>query len=164
MFLTKLAEKSGLWDLVAPKQPKKSNEDCNHVDKKNRISKEKEKIDKDALKRAEYAKCLAERIMRLQTQLELENVAEKNGVFAKKQRVKYHHKSTDTHYRAIVVGVHFDDGPDRPYYTIKYDKPETHTDSDGTVNTTYHLVEKQTDANRLMKVPWDEDKTWDIIK
>lgn len=164
MFLTKLAEKSGLWDWVAPKQRNDSKDDCKNVDKKNQTGKGKNNVDKLALKRAEDAKRKAERIRKIRTQFELEKTAEKNGVLAKKQRVRYYHKIADTYFPAFVVGVHFDDGPDRPYYTIKYKKPESETDSDGKEHTTFHSIEKQTDSNRLTTVPWDEEKTWDIIK
>ena len=52
---------------------------------------------------------------RLETQKRAEELAESNGVFAKKQRVFYNNKSTDTMHDAYIVGVHFDDGPDKPY-------------------------------------------------
>jgi hypothetical protein len=52
---------------------------------------------------------------RLDAQKKAETLAESNGVFAKKQRVFYHNKSTDTMHDAYIVGVHFDDGPDKPY-------------------------------------------------
>ena len=53
---------------------------------------------------------------RLNAQKRAEESAESQGVFAKKQRVFYHNKSTDTMHDAYIVGVHFDDGPDKPYY------------------------------------------------
>ena len=52
---------------------------------------------------------------RLDAQKKAEELAESNGVFAKKQRVFYHNKSTNTMHDAHIVGVHFDDGPDKPY-------------------------------------------------
>jgi len=56
----------------------------------------------------------------LKAQLEAEELAEKNGKYAKRQRVSYHHKMTGTHYDAIIVGVHLDDGPDKPYYVSDF--------------------------------------------
>ena len=53
---------------------------------------------------------------RLAAQKKSEEIAESNGVFAKKQRVFYHNKSTDTVHDAYIIGVHFDDGPANPYY------------------------------------------------
>ena len=38
------------------------------------------------------------------------------GHFVKKQKVQYHHRGTNTFHDATVVGVHYDDGPDKPYY------------------------------------------------
>ena len=52
----------------------------------------------------------------LKSQKDAEDRAENAGLFAKRQRVIYLHRGTNTQYDAIVVGVHFDDGPDDPYY------------------------------------------------
>ena len=43
-------------------------------------------------------------------------------------------------------------------------KIEIETAHDGEERTTEFAMEKQTNAERLMRLPWDEDKTWDLIK
>ena len=54
---------------------------------------------------------------RLEAQFKLEREAEKRGAYVKKQRVKYFHKGSDQWFdHAMVVDVHLDDGPDKPYY------------------------------------------------
>jgi hypothetical protein len=93
MFLSKLAE--GLYDIVAPINPFASQS----KDSKSNSP------DPEGIKRR-----------RLDAQKKAEELAESNGVFAKKQRVFYHNKSTDTMHDAFIVEVHFDDGPDKPYY------------------------------------------------
>ena len=45
--------------------------------------------------------------------------------------------------------------------TIKYYHEEVVDDS-GKINQ--RIIEKQTDANRLEKVPWDDEKTWEILQ
>lgn len=68
----------------------------------------------------EFAKKLQEeeysRYKRLRSQFDEERAAETRGVFAKKQRVRYNNQSTGTCHSAIVVGVHLDDDPNKPYY------------------------------------------------
>ena len=59
---------------------------------------------------------LKQKMREEEMQLKLELEAEKKGLFAKNQNVMYHHKLSDTKYYSQVVGVHFDDGPDKPYY------------------------------------------------
>jgi hypothetical protein len=56
------------------------------------------------------------RITMLTAQKEEEDRSRKIGQFAKKQRVSYHHRGTNKQYDAFIVGVHLDDGPDKPYY------------------------------------------------
>jgi hypothetical protein len=53
---------------------------------------------------------------RLECQRKMEAEAESLGAFAKKQRVKYHNKLQGRWHDAVVIGVHHDDGPDKPYY------------------------------------------------
>ena len=55
----------------------------------------------------------------LEAQKDAEDRAETQGLYAKKQRVSYIHRGTNTQYDAMIVGVHFDDGPDKPYYVSK---------------------------------------------
>lgn len=57
--------------------------------------------------------------------------------YSKNQNTLYFHKASGTKFDAKVVGVHFDDDPDNPYYTIQY------TCSDG------ERVERQTTEDRL---------------
>ena len=56
---------------------------------------------------------------RLRVQLEAEKRAEMYHQYAPHQRVRYHFRATDTWYDAIVVAIHFDDGPDNPYYVSR---------------------------------------------
>ena len=73
--------------------------------------------------------------------------------FCKNQRARYLHKASQTWFdNAHIVGVHHDDGVDQPYYTIMYHpRPEEEP------------VEKQTTRDRLAHVPWDEQKTLEIL-
>lgn len=98
MFLTKIAEKTGLLNILAPRDRNRTEEPGDA-----------------ALAQKLWTE---EKILfkRLETQKEKEEEAETRGAFIKQQRVKYHHKASDAYYDAVVVGVHFDDGPDRPYY------------------------------------------------
>ena len=105
----------------------------------------------------------ATRERRIETQKQMEVDALKRGHFAKRQRVRYHHRSTDTYYDAVVTGVHFDDGPDKPYYSIKYKRPEVQHDDDGNESTTITLRETQTTPDRLLSLPWDEGKAWEAM-
>lgn len=59
------------------------------------------------------------RITMLTAQKEEEDRSRKIGQFAKKQRVSYHHRGTNKQYDAFIVGVHLDDGPDKPYYVSR---------------------------------------------
>lgn len=82
-----------------------------------------------------------------------EETASSRNQFTKQQRVRYYHKISDQRIdEAVVVGVHYDDGPDKPYYTIKYNRPQ-----DGST------MEKQTTEDRLEEVEFDEQKTWAIL-
>ena len=107
MFFTKLAEKVGILDIVAPPAkttPQKNKKTYNNDD---------DRFTKYSMQQTNSD---VQRVRRLRGQAEIEKNAEKNGHLAKKQRVKYYHKMNDTYYDAFIVGVHFDDGPDRPYY------------------------------------------------
>jgi len=146
MFLTKIAEQSGLLAYVAP--PKKMNQ--LEIDDEGFAKK---------LQAEEYT-----RYCRLRTQFEQERAAESRGVFAKRQRVQYLHKQTDVSYDAVIQGVHLDDGPDKPYYTIKYKKQITFTDDDGNERSDICEIEKQTNPDRLRRVIWDEDEVWEALK
>mmetsp|Transcript_5916 Transcript_5916/g.16075 ORF Transcript_5916/g.16075 Transcript_5916/m.16075 type:complete len:254 (-) Transcript_5916:770-1531(-) len=78
------------------------------------------------------------------------------GRFIKNQRVTYFHKRTEVWYHdAYVLAVHLDDGPDNPYYTIRYIK-ETRSGYS-------QMMEKQTTRDRLQYVLWDDDKSWQLL-
>jgi len=47
--------------------------------------------------------------------------------------------------------------------TIKYTKEDLFLDDDGNEVKDQIIMEKQTDPDRLTRLPWDEDKTWEII-
>jgi len=100
----------------------------------------------------------------LKAQKEEEERSSKVGQFAKKQRVSYHHRATNKRYDAVIIGVHLDDGPDKPYYTIKYNQTECFVDACGVEEEKECTVEKQTNPDRLTALPWDEDKTWELIR
>lgn len=69
------------------------------------------------------------------------------------QRVAYFHKASDTWMNdTYIVGVHHDDGEDKPYYTIRYKKPDSE-----------EPIEKQTTHDRLNYAPWDSEQTWAIL-
>lgn len=60
--------------------------------------------------------------------------------YSKNDPTVYFHKASGTNFDAKIVGVHFDDDPENPYYTIQY------TASDG------ERVERQTTEDRLLPV------------
>lgn len=95
MFLSTLVESIG--DFLAPINP--------FADNTNDADANSGGVDPVIIKRT-----------RLEAQKKAEELAESKGVFAKKQRVRYHNKSNNTISDAVVVGVHYDDGPDKPYY------------------------------------------------
>ena len=86
----------------------------------------------------------------LQAQKVQEIKALARNSFCKNQRVKYLHKASGRQYEAVVSDVHFDDGIDRPYFTIRY-------------NNAQEMIEKQTTSDRLSYVGFDEAKTYQII-
>lgn len=113
----------------------------------------------------EFAKKLQaeeyKRYQLLRSQFEQERDAEAKGVLAKKQRVEYKNQSTGVSHPAVVLDVHLDDGPDKPYYTIKYKKPLE--DDAGAQSHLVAEVEKQTDPERLKRVVWDEEAAFAAI-
>jgi hypothetical protein len=115
MFLSRLAERSGLLEFLAPRRSKHEKDDTlgDKDERKGSPKDDKKKSNKeDSVER--------QRKRRLDAQRKLEAEAESRGAFAKKQRVKYYHKATGEWYDdAHIVGVHFDDGIDKPYY-VRY--------------------------------------------
>jgi hypothetical protein len=77
-------------------------------------------------------------------------VDEESGAsFAKNQRVAYFHKASDTWMEdACIVGVHHDDGVDQPYYTIRYQQPDSE-----------EHIEKRTTRDQLKIPSWDQEWT-----
>ena len=153
-MFSKFANKIGLYDFLAPSgKPRRSsnNNSASEDDTTNSSS----DADRNRLKRN-----------RLDAQLKAEKDAEARGpkFFAEKQRVRYLNKATNSICDAVVVGVHYDDGPDNPYYTIKYKKQCEEILDDGSKKTTVREVEKQTNPDRLSRVPWDEDKSWKVLQ
>lgn len=126
-MFTRLAEKLGILDVVAPRGEDSSTTIETSSPKNNRKRRkmtrserqqEQEKID------AEMAKELQSQFDRMNRMLEAQKKEEERaanyGKFAKKQRVSYHHRANDTYYEAVIVGVHLDDGPDKPYYVSNF--------------------------------------------
>jgi hypothetical protein len=100
---------------------------------------------------------LSKRTM-LEGQRKREEEAALISQLAKNQRVRYYHKCSRTWFEAHVVAVHFDDGVDEPYYTIRYSESLApfRTCSQG-------LQERQTTTDRLEVVDWDDEKSWSVL-
>jgi hypothetical protein len=107
----------------------------------------RQQVEAAQIRALEYKKSL------LVGQLEREVKAGESNHFAKHQRIRYHHKTTDEWLDGYIVAVHDDDGPDKPYYTISYEP----RDRDG-------RVEKQTTIDRIEPVEFDGEKTWAIME
>jgi prolyl oligopeptidase PreP (S9A serine peptidase family) len=151
-MFSKFAEKVGLHDFLAP------------VIKKRRPRKESE--DETTTIATSFSDEQRLKRRRLDVQLKAEKEAAARGpkFFAKKQRVRYLNKTTNSVCDAVVVGVHLDDGPNNPYYTIKFKKQCEEILGDGSKKTTIIEVEKQTNPDRLSRVPWDEDAAWKVLQ
>ncbi len=107
MFLSKLAERTGLFEFLAPI--------IGGYDNTGESKQQSAEGSNNGHEPFQESEGLVKR-RRLDAQKKAEDDAEARGVFAKKQRVRYHNKTTDTVCDAVVVGVHFDDGPEQPYY------------------------------------------------
>lgn len=136
MFLSRLGEKSGLFGILAPRRRKhghaaqeasideneqrqaSNNQDNgDHLPINNTNEPKRAKKVSDARERQQTTS--QEHIIRkrrLDAQQKAETEAESRGAFCKKQRVKYHNKLLGKWDDAVIVGVHYDDGPDKPYY------------------------------------------------
>ncbi|KAL3793668.1 hypothetical protein HJC23_010240 [Cyclotella cryptica] len=139
MVLSKLAELIGLYDVLAPIR---SDDNC-----------KPEETDRVSTKRS-----------RLDAQKKAEEVAASRGVFAKNQRVQYHNKLTNAVSDAVIIGVHLDDGPDDPYYTKRYKKQQEVVQDDGSPSVRIVEVEKQTNPDRLSRVEWNAEKSWELLQ
>ncbi len=117
-MLTRIAEKLGILDKIAPRKKSKATENDSSSNVK--AGNNKRKLTAQESRDESLARKLQAEEDRsfnmLKAQKDAEDRAGKAGLFAKRQRVIYLHRGTNTQYDAIVVGVHFDDGPDNPYY------------------------------------------------
>ena len=152
-MFSKFADKIGLYDFLAPTKRRRSSRSTTASDDDSATT-AKSSSDENRLRRS-----------RLDAQLKAENDAAARGpkFFAKKQRVRYLNKATNSVCDAIVIGAHLDD-PDDPYYTIKYKKQCEEIADDGSKEVIIREVEKQTNPDRLSRVPWDEDKSWKVLQ
>ena len=119
-MFTNVLEKLGIWDIVAPSS--RSADTRTRTRTRNDEEQKKRRKSQESRDEALARKLQAEydrKFRLLKAQKDAEDRAETQGLYAKKQRVSYIHRGTNTQYDAMVVGVHFDDGPDKPYYVSK---------------------------------------------
>lgn len=102
MVFSHIAQKLGIWDILAP------------LTEEGRKQQQQQQQDEQFARKLQQQE--EERYRRLKTQYDFEQKAEKINQFAKQQRVLYHYKAEDKWFDAVIVGVHLDDGPDKPYY------------------------------------------------
>jgi prolyl oligopeptidase PreP (S9A serine peptidase family) len=159
-MFSKFAEKVGLYDILAPISSKQRSNSDTTEDRESpcTINNNNSSPDNDNNERTKRR--------RLDVQLKAEKDAKARGpnFYAKKQRVRYHNKATNSVCDAYIVGVHYDDGPNHPYYTIKYKRQCEEILEDGSKRTMVREVEKQTNPDRLSRVPWDENAAWKVLQ
>ena len=159
-MFTNLGAKLGLWDAVAPPAASKScgvdlaGWDAGEVTLEGApkpaeggFTRRMTPEEAEAIKRErDAARDAALAVAAAKAQLEEEERAEARGMFAKKQRAEYNDRvvSPDTWVSCQVVGVHLDDGPENPYYSITFKR-----ERDGEVED----MEKQTQPERLRRLP-----------
>lgn len=156
-MFSKFAEKVGLYDILAPiSSEQRSSSDATDDRESCTISSSSSSPDNNERTKRR----------RLDVQLKAEKDAEARGpnFYAKRQRVRYHNKATNSVCDAYIVGVHYDDGPNHPYYTIKYKRQCEEILQDGSKRTVVREVEKQTNPDRLSRVPWDENAAWKVLQ
>lgn len=118
----KLAKKlDGVLDYIAPREESDdTSEQESNPSNTRRRRRPDSMSDEQVTSDAAFAKQLQIEEERkeklLKTQFEDESNALNHGHFCKRQRVMYHLKSKDAFYEAVIVGVHYDDGPNQPYY------------------------------------------------
>jgi len=142
-MFTSWAERSGLFNRLAPRrknEKEESSTDGDETTAEKKVSEEEEKLQREY----EHKKRV------LEGQREREMKARAEGKFTKNQRARYQ-KSPDMIHDAHIVGVHYDDGVENPYYTIQYERENG------------DRVEKQTTPDRLEHVDFDEEKAWAIL-
>ena len=121
MFFTKLAERIGLLDVVAPRthhRRRRSRGDASNpndapsqppssqsLSPKEQPNQQPSPADLQVIRRN-----------RLKAQWDAEQRAQQHDQYAPNQRAKYHYRADDIWYDAIVVAIHLDDGPNHPYY------------------------------------------------
>ena len=125
VLLSHLADRFGLWDYIAPPTTtNNTNTTAKEEEDENQQQQQQQQQKEQDLKLAQKIQLEENiRFQRIQKQYELESKAQQQGrnQFVKWQRVLYHSKIDDNlMIDAVVVGVHFDDGPDQPYYVSMY--------------------------------------------
>jgi hypothetical protein len=160
-MFSKFAEKVGLYDILAPISSKQRSSSDTTEDRESPCTNNNNNNsspDNDNNERTKRR--------RLDAQLKAEKDAEARGpnFYAKKQRVRYHNKATNSICDAYIVGVHYDDGPNHPYYTIKCKRQCEEVLQDGSKRTVVREVEKQTNPDRLSRVSWDENAAWKVLQ
>jgi hypothetical protein len=155
MFMN-LAEKVGLTNFLAPRKDKKDSKDAAAAAAS--TSSDSAAAATPAAAPTAEEKEMQElenknRLLESQKDREIKASNEETSCFVKNQRVAYFHKASDTWMNdCYIVGVHHDDGEDKPYYTIRYKKPDSE-----------EPIEKQTTHDRLNYAPWDPEQTWAIL-
>jgi hypothetical protein len=164
-MFTRIAENLGLFDIMAPRKKTEVKGAANRGGRgKNTTNAAKDAETQQEPSETDEERQLGLKKAALQSQKEKEKQAESMGSFVKKQRVKYLHKATEQWFDAHIIGVHFDDGPDKPYYTIKYKKDDGAVGDNGDEIISETIMEKQTTPDRLERVPFCEDESWKLIK
>jgi hypothetical protein len=114
MVLSHFANKFGIWDLIAPTAKREGASSSRQRKKQRNQQQEQEKRDEELAMKLQKEEEI--RFQQLKAQHDNEERAKAINQYAKKQRVSYFSKMDDEWIDAVVVGVHFDDGPDHPYY------------------------------------------------
>ena len=116
MFFTKLADKIGLLDKMAPR--KKRARVPPSSQQQQQQQKQPPPPPSSSTLPPSRPLPTAEQIKRnhLQTQLLSEQHAATHNLYAPNQRVQYHYRAQDCWYDALVLAIHLDDGPNHPYY------------------------------------------------
>jgi hypothetical protein len=145
------------FSFFGKKQNKETtkNEQASTAKKKNNDSQEsKERNNSPPKKQKVNAPTHSEQLVAAQRQREDDAAP----LFVNNQRVRYLFKATETWYDAVIVAVHLDDGPEKPYYTIAYTRHDVETDCDNE-SVVARRVEKQTTPDRLERVEFDAELT-----
>ena len=114
MVLSHFANKWGLFDKLAPLTTKLNGTTTQKGNKESQTQVSNDEKIAQKLQQEEN-----DRHQKLKSQYDMEEKAKQLNQFTKRQRVSYHSKVDGTWMDAVVVGVHFDDGPDKPYYVSK---------------------------------------------